>query len=138
VKGIYRRKAHYHETDQMGVIHHANYIRWFEEARIDFMDRMGFGYAKAEAAGLVIPVLGVSCDYKSMVHFDDTVEITSTITAFDGIRMTVSYRITDEATGVLRTLGESRHCFLRGGRPVSLKKVMPELYALFLACVEGG
>jgi acyl-CoA thioester hydrolase len=120
----------------MGVIHHANYIRWFEEARIDFMDQMGFGYAKAEVAGLVIPVLGVSCDYKSMVHFDDTVEITSAITAFDGTRMTVSYRVTDVATGILRTLGESRHCFLRGGRPVSLKKAMPELYELFLSCVE--
>jgi acyl-CoA thioester hydrolase len=73
-----------------------------------------------------------------MVRFDDTVEITTAITAFDGTRMTVSYRVTDEATGALRTLGESRHCFLRGGRPVSLKKVMPELYALFLACVEAS
>jgi acyl-CoA thioester hydrolase len=101
------------------------------------MDQMGFGYAKTEAAGLLIPVLGVSCDYKSMARFDDTVEIASTITAFDGTRMTVSYRVTDVATGVLRTIGESRHCFLRGGRPVSLKKAMPELYALFLSCVEG-
>ena len=40
--GVYRRKAQYHETDQMGIIHHSNYVKWMEEARIDFMKEMGF------------------------------------------------------------------------------------------------
>ena len=42
--GVYRRKAQYHETDQMGIIHHSNYVKWMEEARIDFMKELGFGY----------------------------------------------------------------------------------------------
>lgn len=129
----YIRKAHYHETDQMGIIHHANYIRWFEEARIEFMDQMGYGYLRAEEEGIIIPVTGVSCDYKGMVRFGDTVEIACAITAFNGTRMAVSYRVADVVTGEPRATGESRHCFLCGGKPVSLKKAQPELYALFLA-----
>ena len=45
---VYKRKAQYHETDQMGIIHHSNYIKWMEEARIAFMGEMGFGYGEVE------------------------------------------------------------------------------------------
>ena len=40
----YYRKAQYHETDQMGIIHHSNYVKWMEEARIGYMNQMGFSY----------------------------------------------------------------------------------------------
>lgn len=49
---IYERRAQYYETDQMGVVHHSNYIRWFEEARVFFMDQMGFGYDEMEKSGV--------------------------------------------------------------------------------------
>ena len=54
--GVYRRKAQYHETDQMGIIHHSNYVKWMEEARIDFMKELGFGYGEVEKRGIVSPV----------------------------------------------------------------------------------
>ncbi len=63
----------YYETDQMAVIHHSNYIRRFEESRIDFLEQIGLGYDKLEAGGILIPVLGVSCEYKSSVNFNDKV-----------------------------------------------------------------
>ena len=49
--GVYRRKAQYHETDQMGIIHHSNYVKWMEEARIDFMKELGFGYGERWRSG---------------------------------------------------------------------------------------
>ena len=52
----YIRKVQYYETDMMGVVHHANYLHWMEEARIDFLDRLGFPYADMEAAGVISPV----------------------------------------------------------------------------------
>ena len=52
----YRRKAQYYETDQMGIIHHSNYIRWFEEARIDFMAQAGLGYRLEEYSGVRMTV----------------------------------------------------------------------------------
>ena len=49
----YVRKVQYYETDMMGVAHHANFIHWMEEARILFMDRLGFPYAAMEAKGII-------------------------------------------------------------------------------------
>ena len=61
----YIRKVQYYETDMMGVTHHANYIHWMEEAKVDFMDQLGFPYTRMEAEGVSSPVIAVSCEYKS-------------------------------------------------------------------------
>ncbi len=71
----YEHQAQYYETDQMGIIHHSNYIRWFESARIWYMNEIGVDYAGMEKEGIISPVLEVHCTYKSMVHFGDVVEI---------------------------------------------------------------
>ena len=129
----YEHKAQYYETDQMGIIHHSNYIRWFESARIDFMGQMGVSYKAMEEDGIISPVLAVSCEYKSMVHFDDEVLITPSILEYNGIKLAISYVITDKKTGEVKTTGESRHCFLnKEGRPVSLKKQAPHFHEMFL------
>lgn len=134
----YVRKAQYYETDQMGIIHHSNYIRWFEEARVDFMEQMDFGYRAMEDAGIWGMVLGVTCDYKRSVRFDDTFEVRCAVTKMDGVRMTVGYEVVDHNTGELRATGESRHCYAnKKGRPVSLKKVLPDLYQLFLSTMDS-
>ena len=129
---MYSRKAHYYETDQMGVVHHANFIHWIEEARVDFMDSVGFGYRQMEEFDITSPVLMVHCEYKKSVKFDDVVDIWCGVSAFDGVRMSVEYRIFNTRTNELVAEGESRHCFLgKNGRPISLKKALPEFYSLF-------
>lgn len=129
---LYEHQAQYYETDQMGIIHHSNYIRWFEEARTDLMDQMGFGYDQMEKRGIIVPVLSINCDYKSMVRYNDRVYIIPKIEVFNGIRLQISYRVIDKKTGELRSFGESKHCFLNSSnRPVSLKKVDKEMYVLF-------
>ena len=57
----YRHRVNYYATDKMGVTHHANYIHWMEEARIDFLDQLGWPYEKLEALGVVSPVTAVQC-----------------------------------------------------------------------------
>lgn len=129
---LYTHKAQYYETDQMGIVHHSNYIRWFEEARTDLLEQIGFGYQKMEEQGILIPVLGVSCEYKSMVRYHDTVMILPKIEKFTGVKLVVSYRVVDVDTGDLRAMGESRHCFLDGNyRPVSVQKKNPAIYDVF-------
>ncbi|MCI8327344.1 MAG: acyl-CoA thioesterase [Lachnospiraceae bacterium] len=132
----YEHKAKYYETDQMGIIHHSNYIRWMEEARMDLMDQMGYSYKQLEEAEVVSPVLSVECQYKSMVRFHDTVVIETKLSHYDGIRMTLHYRMTDKETGELRTLAKSEHCFLRAGKPISLKRSYPELDTKFFEMVD--
>ena len=135
----YEHQAQYYETDQMGIIHHSNYIRWMESARIWWMEQMGIGYDRMEKQGIVSPVLEVSCTYHSMVHFGDNVVITTKIEKYNGIRLELSYRITDKISGEVRTTGCSKHCFLtREGKPLALKKSYPEFDRVFREYCEKG
>ena len=134
----YEYQAQYYETDQMGIIHHSNYIRWFESARIWYMNQIGVDYRNMEKMGIVSPVLEVHCDYKSMVHFGDVVEILPKVEKYNGIKLELSYIIRDKETQEIRTCGSSLHCFLdREGRPLSLKKASPVFDAAFRAAAES-
>lgn len=135
----YCRRAQYYETDQMGIVHHSNYIRWMEEARLDFLEQLGWGYQKLEDDGLLIPVTEVSCSYKSPVRFGETVRIDVRVSAYQGVRLTLEYRITDPGTGKLRAEGKSGHCFCnRDGRPIRLKKFSEALDCLLSELSAGG
>ena len=81
---------------------------------------------------IISPVLSISVNYHSMVHFDDTVVIQTKLVKYNGIKMEVEYVMTDKETGELRTTGSSSHCFLnRAGKPISLKRMYPELDTKF-------
>lgn len=128
----YIRKVQYHETDKMGITHHSNYIKWMEEARMDLMDQIGLNYREMEELEIISPVLSVSVNYHSMVHFDDTVLIQCKLLKYNGIKMEVEYVMTDKETGELRTTATSSHCFLnRSGKPISLKRSYPEIDTKF-------
>ena len=127
------RLTNYYETDQMRIIHHSHYIRWMEEARVDVMEQIGFGYGKMEAMGIYSPVLGLSVDYKSMVRFGDRVRIECRIGAYTGLKLTMLYRMTNLSSGQVCTYCESRHGFLDGeGHILSLKRSYPEIHRLLL------
>jgi acyl-CoA thioester hydrolase len=138
MKNTYIRNAKYYETDQMGIIHHSNYIRWLEEARMEMMHEYGVSYRKMEENGIICPVLSVSCQYRSMVHFDDTVEIKPFVAKYNGIKFELEYEIHDLETGELRTTATSSHCFLNSsGRPISIKRECPEIHEKFLKMAEA-
>lgn len=123
----YIHKVQYYETDKMGITHHSNYIRWMEEARVNFLDHIGYGYAKLEEDGIISPVIGVECQYKHSTTFDDEVEIAVGVEAFKGVRLVMGYKMTNIATGELVLTGKTMHCFTDGnGKPIILKKQFPE------------
>ena len=114
----YKHKVQYYETDQMGIVHHSNYIRWFEEARIDFTEKMGMGYHEMEAAGILSPVLSVEASYLRMVYFGDTVTIHTSIKEYNGIKLTVGYEVNSDKTSMVHCRGTSKHCFInKEGKP---------------------
>ena len=119
-----KHMVQYYETDMMGVAHHANYIHWMEEARIELMDRMGFPYRRMEEEGVVSPVKSIQANYLKPCTFGDEVEISAGIEAFNGVVITIAYemRVRDEPVFSAR----SEHVFLdREGRFVRMKRVMP-------------
>ncbi|MBQ1821376.1 MAG: acyl-CoA thioesterase [Clostridia bacterium] len=133
----FNRKAQYHETDQMGVIHHANYIKWMEEARVAFLDTLGCGYAEIEREGLVSPVVGISIDYRRPTMFSDEVEIGVRINRYSTRMMEIGYEIKNLTRGTLAAEGVSKHCFLKDGAVVSLKTALPKLDALLSAYMDS-
>lgn len=124
----YRHRVQYYETDCMRVVHHSNYIRFFEEARVDFLAQIGADYAALEAAGYISPVLSVSADFKRMSVYGEDLYILVKLAAYKGARFTFTYQVIDTATGTLRATGETTHCFLKDGMPVHLKRELPEAY----------
>ena len=128
----YVHKVQYYETDMMGVTHHANYIHWMEEARIAFMDQLGFPYRKMESEGVLSPVKTVSCEYKKPCTFGDEISISISVASFNGVVMTILYDMRDQE-GDTVCAGRSEHVFLdRDGHFVRLKRKMPD----FCAAVE--
>ena len=127
----YVRQAQYNETDQMGVIHHANYLKWLEEARIDFLAGCGVSYGAMEAEGIVSPIAEVTCRYRQPVRFGDSVQITLWVKRYTGVRLTLGYAVAREDGTVLCAEAETVSCFMnRDGRLISLKKECPALHAL--------
>lgn len=119
----------YYETDQMGIIHHSNYIRLFEEARLDLMDKEGLSYASIEKMGIIIPVLSAECRYLLPLCYNDNISVHTRITKFDGIKMELIYEIYKDGFPDLCTSGHTGHCFLdKNMKPFRMKKLYPDLY----------
>ncbi len=128
----YERSPYYYETDRMNVIHHSNYIRWFEEARIYFMQQAGFPYDKMESIGIMLPVLSAECNYRSSVKFGDNVLIHTAISLFNGFKMEVQYKVCDKKTGEVRAFGSTSHCFTdMQMKPIRINKTHPDICEIF-------
>lgn len=128
----YKHVVQYYETDQMKIVHHSNYIRWFEEARIDYLNQVGLTYFKLEEMGIISPVLEVTCKYLSMTRFGDTVKIIPTMEKFSGVKFEISYQIIDDKDNTMKAIGRSKHCFIDvQGMPMHLKKTHPDIFNKF-------
>lgn len=132
----YRRKVYYYETDKMGIVHHSNYIRWMEEARIDTLEQLGIPFEEIERRGIFCPVLEVGAKYRASVHFGDTVFIYTKIEKYSGVCCYMTYKIVGE-DGTLYTTGYSNIGFLKeGGGILRMKKEFPDIYEIFASQVE--
>lgn len=133
----YLRKVQYYETDMMGVVHHANYIRWMEEARIDFMDQLGFPYAAMEAQGVLSPVKSVSCEYRRPCTFGDEIRIIVSVADFNGVVLKIRYQMEKATDGETVCEARSEHVFLnKEGRFIRLKRELPEFCATLEALIQ--
>ena len=129
---IFERKINYYETDRMGIVHHSNYIRFMEEARCYLLEKAGMPYSASEENGIMIPVLGVNCEFKHHVTFDDTILIKLFVKEFNGVRLTMGYTATEKNSGEVVFTGETKHCFTdKNLRPLRLQKANPNFYEKF-------
>ena len=99
----YQHEVKYYECDRMGITHHSNYVRFMEEARVDWMDQVGYG-----------------------TTFKDVVAIEVKVAEMSALKIAFGYtmRVGDKVV----CTGRSVHCFMENGRPVKLAERFPQLY----------
>ncbi|MBP3621426.1 MAG: YbgC/FadM family acyl-CoA thioesterase [Lachnospiraceae bacterium] len=135
---FYERSINYYETDKMSVVHHSNYARFLEECRVDMLRYYEMPLEMFEEKGYVIPVLDLYSEFKESIKFGETVKIVPRIDKVTPVKFFISYMIYDETMTRVKHIAKSSHCFLNADfKPVSLKKVEPELYNRFLSLVEA-
>lgn len=132
----YERKIYYYETDRMGIVHHSNYIKIFEEARIDFIGQAGMTYAEIESHGVMMPILSVECYYKKPLVYDEPFFAYTEITRCNGVTIDIEYKIVSRKTGEVCITGKTRQCFTdMEMKPVRTRYTHPEIYKVFSECV---
>ena len=120
-------RVRYAETDQMGVVYHANYFVWFEVGRVEHIREMGFDYASMERDdGIKIAVVEATCRYKSPAHYDDELVVRTAITQSRGSILRFAYRLHRAKDDLLLAEAATTHIVV--DRQMR-RAAMPERYA---------
>ena len=93
----------YVDTDQMGIVHHSNYIKYYEEARSAFMRHLGVSYADMEASGVLMPILRVESNYTRSARYDDVLTVRIIIKEVPMARFTAEYEVYNSKGELLNT-----------------------------------
>lgn len=128
----YRHQIQYYETDQMGVVHHSNYIRWMEEARIYYMGQVGLDYIKMEENSLISPVHNIECKYIKPSRFGESIDIYMKLEEFKGVKIKLYYEMKNLQDEII-CIARSETCFVdKDMKPIRLKKDYPHIYDIMM------
>ncbi len=123
-------RVRYVETDQMGVVHHASYLDWLEEGRMDYMRKRGLSYAKIEEMGFFLPVVECKVRYLASARFEQELVLFSWIKEIQPLLALFAYRLEDKASGQLLLTGHTKHvCVTRSGEVQEIPHVWVESLA---------
>ncbi len=123
--------ARYGETDQMGIIHHSNYPKWFEAGRTDFFRRLGVRYSKIEKEGVLLPLIDMKCSFKSPARYEDEILVRTKPVEMSHVRLSFNYEVFNKDEMSLLVTGETSHAWTdKRLKPLNIEKRMPELYVL--------
>ncbi len=130
VMGETRVRVRYAETDQMGVVYHANYLVWFEVGRVELMRQRGLDYRRMESEeGCGIAVVEATARYMAPARYDDELIVETAVLQVRGPVVRFGYRILRAEDGLLLCEGETLHVVV--GRDMK-RRPMPKKYAALL------
>jgi len=119
------------DTDRMGIVYHANYIKYFEIGRTEYLRETGYPYAELEKDGIWLPVASVCCEYKAPAKYDDVLTISTRVSEFKGATIVMAYEIIRKETGELIARGETKHPITDDKlKPIRLRNVNPKAYGM--------
>ncbi len=127
----------YAETDQMGVIYHANYLIWFEHARGMLYEHLGFDPQNLSEGDVLFPVRRISCEYLRPARYARTVSVSVRIVKFSGVRIIYDYEVHEKETGELLARGMTEHAITNENlEMLNLKRYKPEEAQRYLKYME--
>ncbi len=86
-------RVRYQETDAQGRVHHANYVTYFEQGRVELLRAAGYNYREIEAAGIMLVVAEVACEYFLPAQYDDELQVTTRTISARGARIEHRYEV---------------------------------------------
>jgi len=121
-------QLYYADTDMMGVIYHANYLKFFELGRTGFIEDIGYSYLAMEDSGYYAPVYDINITYKKPLRYGDKAFVKTWVTLNDGIKTIYAYTIVNGAEVCAE--GTSTHIIVKKDtfKPTSFKRAFPEWY----------
>ena len=135
-------KVRYGETDMMGVVYHANYLLYFEDARTDFLEKIGFPYARIEEAGYMCPIYHADIQYGEPLRYGEDAFVLTRVVKNAPTKTTYLQEVYREGADPVHdkplVSGHITGCTVERGtfKPVSIKRTFPELYELYNTLVE--
>ena len=122
----------YAETDQMGIVHHSVYPIWYEAGRTDYIKMFGISYTEMEAAGVMMPLINLTCHYGIPAKYEDVVVVETRATKLSAAKMVLYYEVKRRSDGVLLGSGTTEHGFVdsKTFKPINVKKKLPELFSM--------
>ena len=96
-------RVNYKDTDQMGIVHHSNYIVYYEMARVEALRAWGMPYAEMEKMGIISPILEVGSKYKQPAYFDEVLTVRVIVEEMPMVRLKVRYELYNEAGALINT-----------------------------------
>jgi acyl-CoA thioester hydrolase len=114
-------RVRYAETDQMGVVYHANYLVWCEMGRTDFIRRCGVSYAEMERSGISLAVSELSARYHAAAHYDDIIRVRTSLGEVRSRMISFDYLISNASTDKRLVSAQTTLISLdRSGKPIAL------------------
>jgi acyl-CoA thioester hydrolase len=119
----------YGDTDQMGVVYYANYLRWFERGRSEFLRQIGLPYSTIEPQGFHFPVTEVSCRYANSARYDDVIRIETDLAELGRASLSFVYRISRESNNDLLATGRTKHaCIDQAGKVTRIPAILLDAF----------
>jgi len=88
-----KTRIRYGETDQMGVVYHANYVQFIEMGRTEWLRTLGISYKEMEEAGVMLPVISIQINYKKSAYYDDVLTVRTTLKKLPSVKIEFEFEI---------------------------------------------
>lgn len=118
VRFEYHTKVYYKDIDKMGVVYYARYLEFFEEARTELLNSIGFNYSKIEKDGYYLPVVSAHCDYRAGANYEDEITVIITLPELPRAKVKFEYEVLRDRDNSVLVTGYTVHGFTNhDGKP---------------------